>query len=249
MKFTLFVLMAAVGWWTCARSERIALMTIAKGERYATMTLLAHRNHEHFAALNGFEYISPDDEDGVLPGAWWKIKALLTHLPHYDWIMWMDADTVVCNWDLDARNYTRTPADLVLSADILGSKFNTGVFWIRNCDWSLDFLGRTLAIGYGDPGVRHHGWYEQLAMQRLYDANPDDASHFYIIPNERRHEFNGYVLDDSFRRSGMGIIHDAGCRFRMDAHTCQRYYRAYYCMCLPPGKKDDENCQLGRLKK
>jgi len=230
-----------------AADIKLGIVTLASGSSYNLMGRLAHKNHGRFAQLHGFDYIAANDSaymDPRLPGAWWKCYALQDLLSGYDWLLWMDADTLFCDAQLDLLSYIQEAppeADMIVAQDIPPSLFNTGVFWMRNSEWSRSFLQRTLARGLLDERVRNHGYYEQLAMQIMYKKSPAVRKKIYVIPDRRRHEFNGYVVDNSFRRQGMGILHDAGCRFRIDAQECQRWYRSYYCMCLPLA--DDSDCK------
>ena len=225
-------------------ASNIAIMTIAKGDKYNLMGRLAHKNHAHFAEMNKVDYINAGHyTDDILPGQWFKIKALIDYLPMFKWIMWMDADSLVCGWDLNIFKFIGMAdplQDVVIGADLEGSIFNSGVFWIRNSTWSLNFLRRVLERGYLDPFTRYHPFFEQLAMQDLFRNSPEIRRHFLVIPNSMRHEFNSYIIDNSYRRPGMKVLHDAGCRLRLDAQMCQLWYRSYYCMCTHDRDSDPE---------
>ena len=231
-------------------TSNVAVMTIAKGDKYDLMGRLAHKNHAHFAELNKLDYIDAGHyTDDILPGQWFKIKALIDYLPLLKWIMWMDADSLVCGWDLNVYKFIAMAdplQDVIIGADLEGSIFNSGVFWIRNSTWSLNFLRRVLQRGYLDPQTRYHPFFEQLAMQWHFANSPEVRRHFLVIPNSMRHEFNSYVVDNSFRRPGMKVLHDAGCRLRMDAQLCQLWFRSYYCMCTHD-KEGDPECASDRI--
>ncbi len=224
---------------------KLGIVSLASGSNYNLMGKLSHRNHARFAELHGLQYIAANNTkyiDPRLPAQWWKCHIMIDWLPQFDWLLWIDADALFCDPELDLLSYIReapSGTELIAAQDIDASLFNTGVFWLRNSSWSLHFMERVLARGLADSRIRNHGFYEQLAMQLFYRKSPTVRKKIFVIPNRRRHEINGFVIDGSFRRPGMGVLHNAGCRFRMDAQECQRWHHAFYCMCLnEPGDID-----------
>lgn len=58
----------------------------------------------------------------------------------YDWVLYLDADTLVTNSDVTIEGIIpdSSGGDMVLSQDMYG--INTGVWLIRNTDWSEGLL-------------------------------------------------------------------------------------------------------------
>ncbi|PNH02209.1 hypothetical protein TSOC_011826 [Tetrabaena socialis] len=88
---------------------------------------------------------------GSRPASWSKIPAVLSVLESYDWVFWMDADTLVTNTTAPLEALL-PPAggggggvaapDLILTRDSTG--VNAGVWLMRgrDCAWCRGFLDR-----------------------------------------------------------------------------------------------------------
>jgi hypothetical protein len=68
--------------------------------------------------------------------AWTKILALLKYLPYYDWIMWIDNDALITNYQVTLESRLVDGSDLVIAADWHG--INAGIFIIKNGEWRYD---------------------------------------------------------------------------------------------------------------
>jgi len=84
------------------------------------------------------------------PPAWSKIRAVQHLLEEFDehrrrcdWVMWTDADTVVMNSDTRIEDFLPSDpdTDFLVGSDE-GGGYNSGVFVVRNSDWSRRFLQR-----------------------------------------------------------------------------------------------------------
>lgn len=134
------------------------------------------------------------------PPAWSKVQLLLDNLHAHDWLWWIDVDAKVTNPTVKLEEIINDSGyDLLIAEDNLG--INTGSFFIRNCDWSRDFLQRVWALG---PDPKHH-WWEQWAFIRLL-RDETDKQHVGIIPKRL---INSYPND---WQTGDFIYHAAGYR-------------------------------------
>jgi hypothetical protein len=89
--------------------------------------------------------------DDRLPPSWNKIVAVQSILAGTDWVFWMDADCVV-HRPFDMKELTQCSAHFRPSLDYNG--VNSGVFLLRNCAWSHEFLKTILFLGdVEDPTV------------------------------------------------------------------------------------------------
>ena len=83
--------------------------------------------------------------DPSRPPAWSKIT-VVQHLLQQnlcDWVMWMDADTIIMNDKIPVSSFL--PQDTThdfLVVDDKGGGYNSGVFLFRNTEWSKKFLDR-----------------------------------------------------------------------------------------------------------
>ena len=77
------------------------------------------------------------------PPSWSKILAVKHYLKDHDWVMWLDADTIVTNPDIRLESLvprsTNGP-DFVITVD--GGGYNAGIWLLRRSDWAYTFLDR-----------------------------------------------------------------------------------------------------------
>ena len=107
--------------------------------------------------------------DETRPTSWSKLLAMRKYLPYYDFLLYVDADTLVTNYDIKLEDIVDYGYDQVLAADRNG--LNCGVWLIRNTPWSLWFLDEMWAqsqLVNPTSFVLFH--YEQRAMHYLYQS-------------------------------------------------------------------------------
>ena len=110
---------------------------------------LTRPNKLAYAKKYGYHlYDGSDYYDPSRPPAWSKIRAVQAlfddnHMDQQpcDWVLWMDADTVIMNSNVRIEDFL--PADptkdLIVVSD-KGGGYNSGVFLFRNSLWSKQFL-------------------------------------------------------------------------------------------------------------
>ncbi|XP_024374073.1 xyloglucan 6-xylosyltransferase 1 isoform X1 [Physcomitrium patens] len=115
------------------------------------MLLKSIKNKMDYCRLHGIElYYNMDhiDEDMT---SWW-VKTFLTHMlmkqhPEIDWFWWMDSDAIFTDMTFELPLHKYEKYNMVMHGwdDAVYDKrswlgLNAGVFLIRNCQWSMDFL-------------------------------------------------------------------------------------------------------------
>jgi hypothetical protein len=133
------------------------------------------------ALINGIEperhIVVPVPEGYPRPASWFKIQALIHHLPHHKAVLWVDADALVMR-KLPNYHLTRSGHFLELCKDANG--WNMGVCLWHNTPQSFEFLWK---IYDSYDAFRHHPWFEQGAMHTMAEA---------IDPNELPKAWNAY---------------------------------------------------------
>ena len=120
-----------------------------KARRFAILTLCdaaagyicaaSAANKRRYADLHGYDLIvSRTVADPSRPAAWSKILEVRKHLPRYDWLMFIDVDTLIMNPAVRLEDVADDSVDQVLAADHNG--VNSGVWMVRNTPWSFTFL-------------------------------------------------------------------------------------------------------------
>jgi len=102
--------------------------------------------NSQYAEKHGYDYISEDgslDYKGRSP-QWSKVLATIKWLPHYEWILYMDADAIVTNFDTTIesliKKYTKGNDEVNFIVAAEADWLNTGTYLIRNTPKAMRFL-------------------------------------------------------------------------------------------------------------
>ncbi len=125
--------------------------------------------------------------------SWWKIRALITHLPAHDHVLWMDSDAMFVrkdHWLWTYEQVASQTAPVALCRDYNG--FNCGVMMWKRCPKAFEFLWdlyESYQIYQKDP------WFEQAPFHKMAEA---------YQPHELPKRWNQY---ESELNSGSLILH------------------------------------------
>jgi len=183
---------------------KILLLTFAD-DNMREMGDLSADNKLSYCQRHGYEFSYEQKTlevlgDGRGNGSWQKILYLIKHLPDYDWIFWSDADALILNPDIKLEKFLPGDKgiDLILARD-KQPWINCGNFFIRNCEWSCNFLQLVQLHNWTwkiDGIFGKYGWWEQGAIRYLLEQ-PYHANHVKYVTCR---EFNAYA--DFIREEG-----------------------------------------------
>lgn len=112
------------------------------------------------------------------PSAWSKLRAMKHYLPHYDYLMYVDMDTVIMDLEVKLESFIAAAgpcADIIMSEDWSGP--NSGIWITKNSKWSQWFLEHAWEVG--KPllakkskigGTAHPFQYEQRVFHYLLES-------------------------------------------------------------------------------
>ena len=127
-------------------------------------------NKQAYADRHGYDVIVDGEIiDDSRPTSWSKLLAMRKYLPYYDFLFYVDVDTIITNVDVKLEDIVDYGYDQILAADRNG--LNCGVWLIRNTPWSMWFLDEMWAqeqFVHPSTFVLFH--YEQRAMHYLYQS-------------------------------------------------------------------------------
>ncbi|CAO2040875.1 unnamed protein product [Urochloa humidicola] len=122
------------------------------------------------------------------------IRAAMVAHPEAEWVWWVDSDAVLTDMDfrLPLRRYrghnlvVHGWPSLVYGDARAGSRswtsLNAGVFLIRNCQWSLDFMDAWAAMGPDSPDYRRWGAVLKSTFQdKVFDESDDQSALVYML--------------------------------------------------------------------
>jgi hypothetical protein len=183
----------------------IAVVSLHIGEefreatKYSLLSKIQYCNKHHYDLV-----VDEDCYDTSRPPAWSKVKLIQRALDIYSTIVWIDADTLIMNPDIRLENFIDNlmgTNDMLLGYD--RDRFNTGVWFIRSTNWSMQFLKDV----YDQEQFINSGYWEQAAVIDLFDKNWLNAKeHITAVWHT---VFNSYYYNYEW---GHFLIHFPGCR-------------------------------------
>jgi galactosyl transferase GMA12/MNN10 family len=159
---------------------------------------LTRPNKETYCQKHGYHcFDGSDHHDASRPPAWSKIRAvqaLLDGPEQCDWVLWMDADTVIMNSDVRIEDFLPADAtqDLLVASD-KGGGYNSGVFFFRNSAWSRQFLDEwwNMKDFVRPPGLSLSG--DNAAMKALLKSMEDQGTFDAHVLSPPRCTFNSFA--------------------------------------------------------
>ncbi|WVZ51349.1 hypothetical protein U9M48_002502 [Paspalum notatum var. saurae] len=141
------------------------------------------KNKLDYCRLHGIQLLyNRDTLHPAMTSYWAKIPivraAMLAH-PEAEWVWWVDSDAVFTDMDLSLPLPEYHGRNLVVygwpkqmeKKSWLG--INAGVFLIRNCQWSLDFMDEWARMGPAYP--EEHARWGKVLRHALSDMNSEEA--------------------------------------------------------------------------
>jgi hypothetical protein len=149
---------------------------------------------------------------------WDKIQCLIQTLPEYDYVVWMDSDTVFNNFEIsliDLINNNKTfdslfCSDVCYTEGVTHLMVNTGVMIFKNTEWSSNLLNKVWnsVPDYSLSKLDKHSYegfpHEQGKM--CEELTKEDTEKFKIFPST---EFNSHPNTSNEKTF---IIHYMGSR-------------------------------------
>jgi hypothetical protein len=183
---------------------KIGICTLYAGDKYSfgqvyyarkSLEAYAKRHNYGLHIRQEYKHETPYENEYELPPHWAKLKILceLCQGTEYDFVVWLDADTMIMNHDIRLediiQNHMSVNSDFLLSRDI-SDHINTGVIMVRNTEYaieSLDFI-------YKLQELRYRECQDQDALNRVYERNINKFKEkTTILPRSQQHIFNGVV--------------------------------------------------------
>ena len=213
---------------------KIGLCSLSIGEQYKQYTKYTRENKILYCKKHGYDFIEDESiYDNTKPIPWSKILQLQKYISTYDYLVWVDADIYIMNSNLKLENFIQkySEFDIICGSD--WKMINTGVFFIKNSEFSNTFLKLIYDNEYdpnGDPNDRYLNW-EQGSFINLWDRNEINCRNKIMITDPI--EMNSYWFN---YYPGHFVLHFAGvrgellsylsrdyCPDRMDSDTDQSY--------------------------
>jgi hypothetical protein len=166
-------------------------------------------NQKKYADTNGYDYILYKGRLSNRHPAWDKILAVKENLPNYDYVMWVDSDSIFKKFDYKLEDIILPEYNGFFGKDPVDSIYvNTGVFILKNSEWSLNLLNQVWDSGGKICGKIDVHSYKDWPYEQgpICDILKKDKENHYIVPNYMINCHPYFDNDISL------IIHYMGCR-------------------------------------
>jgi hypothetical protein len=160
------------------------------------------------------------------PASWYKIPSILSNLEHHEYVMWIDSDTTIINYDFDIQSILDNESEIYVCTDING--INCGVMIWKNTPNTRDILNKIWSM---DEFINHN-WWEQAAFRKLYDDNYNDIQHITKIVEQHKINSYDYALYGMTYESGQVneqsmLIHLPGLDLQTRIRLITKYKEQY----------------------
>ncbi|KAJ6420299.1 hypothetical protein OIU84_030253 [Salix udensis] len=143
------------------------------------------------------------------------VKAAMLAHPEAEWIWWVDSDAMFTDMEfkLPLRRYDYKKHNLIVHGweKLIYKKkswtaLNAGVFLIRNCQWSMDFMERWSRMGPMSSEYEKWGEIQRSVFKdKLFPGSDDQSGLIYLLYKEKsltekiylegEYYFEGYWVD------------------------------------------------------
>ena len=107
--------------------------------KYSLLNLLSYAEKNNYTVII---YDKPLNDDVAM--CWNKIATIIENLKNFKYLVWIDADAIIVNFDIKIESFIEKYQgyDLYLCEDIVKQKecINSGVMIIKNTNWSYNFF-------------------------------------------------------------------------------------------------------------
>lgn len=224
-------------------ATKIGVVSLAVGDEFQRQTARGIELAEAYCARHGYDYhlhTQWDTQGNPKPIAWFKLLALQQHLPDYDWLMWLDTDTIITDLAQPLDRWIDTDKDYVFSLDPV-CDVNSGVWFCRNA------AGVEAQLQAWFDGPERERWWEQAYMNETlptgrYRIEPDLAGILRFGPQAPRERY--------FREGSTWILHLAGRQKfgREITPSMEYYYERYHGGPRTVAEKVDRQFRINHLQ-
>lgn len=185
---------------------KYAVCSLAIGEEYREKVFYCIQTQEEHAKKHGYTRITDESVyDPERPHSWSKIRLIQKYLGDYDYLMWIDADVLITNFDRKIEDFIElmNPDTFLLMCEDLNG-LNAGVFIIKNIPRAHEFLKDVWSTNNDSP------YWEQASIVHHLPKYQDGVQ---IIPREYSVIMNAYgpfIDKEHYWQPGDFCIHFAG---------------------------------------
>lgn len=170
------------------------------------------KNKVDYCRVHGYQiFYNNAFFDPEMRSFWAKIpvlRAAMVAHPEVEWLFWIDSDAIFTDFDFVIPFERYKDYNMVVHGwpDLIYEKkswvsLNAGVFLIRNCQWSMDFLDVWAGMGPKSPDYKNWGKILRATLtDKMFPESDDQSALVYLLLKGDRkwrkkiYVENGYAL-------------------------------------------------------
>jgi hypothetical protein len=175
------------------------------------------KNKADYCRLNGLQLLYNTALLRPSMGHYWAkiplVRAAMVAHPDAEWVWWVDSDAVLTDMDFRLPLHRYANHNLVVHgwpALVYDSNkaptwtgLNAGVFLIRNCQWSLDFMAAWAAMGPDSPDYQRWGAVLTSTFKdKVFNESDDQSALVYMLMQEGSPWRDKVFLEDGYYFEG-----------------------------------------------
>lgn len=184
------------------------------------LLLRCFKNKVDYCRLHGYDiFYSNVHFNPKMKSFWTKIPlvraAMIAH-PEAEWIWWMDSDAIFTDMDFKVplRRYKHYNFVIHGWPDLIYQKkswvaINAGIFLIRNCQWSMEFLEAWSQMGPQSPEYEHWGEIQRSTFKdKMFPESDDQSALVYLLLKEEKRWGHKMYVESEYALHGywVGIV-------------------------------------------
>lgn len=141
------------------------------------------------------------------------VRAAMVAHPEAEWIWWVDSDACITDMEFELPLEKYDSFNLILHGwprlvyeARSWTSLNAGVFLMRNCQWSLDFIDLWSKMGPQSPEYERWGSVQRsIFKDKLYAESDDQTGIAYLLLKEKEKWGDKTYLESSFYFEGYWV--------------------------------------------
>ncbi|GAA0179344.1 transferase [Lithospermum erythrorhizon] len=185
-----------------------------------SLLLRCFKNKVDYCRMHGYDifynnaFLNPK-----MKSFWAKISlvraAMMAH-PEVEWIWWMDSDAMFTDMEFKIPFERYSHHNFVVHGwpNLIYEKkswvaVNAGIFLIRNCQWSMEFLDAWASMGPQSPDYKKWGQTLKSTFQdKMFPESDDQSALIYLLLKEKRKWGDMIYIENEYSLHGywVGIV-------------------------------------------
>jgi len=181
-------------------------------ENFKEIADITQSTIEEYCKIQGYDFfIQTKDFDHSKGIGFERIKIALEKLQNYDWLWYLDIDTMIMNQTIRLENIVDENYDIIISKNPknkLITEINIGSILIKKTEWTRNFLEHINNLDE----YYHHDWKSQQAIIDYINIthSQEVEKHIKLVnPRFFNSFYHEWFLEENFQ-IGDFVLHPAG---------------------------------------